>query len=130
MPDALLVYPEYSPFYWGANFAVEMLGRKATFPPLGLLTVAAMFPPGYDLRVVDMNVTSLETPDLEWADLVFTSSMIAQRASLRRRAHPLRGLDLRRRREPDGANRKVAPVSMFQRLASRSIWGQLRKRAN
>ena len=41
-----------------------------------------MFPPGYDLRVVDMNVTSLDDSDLEWADIVFTSTMIVQRISL------------------------------------------------
>ncbi len=83
MPNALLVYPENPPSYWGANFALDMLGIKAAFPPLGLLTVAAMFPPDYDLRVVDMNVTPLGESDLEWADLVFTSSMIVQRESLR-----------------------------------------------
>ena len=82
MPNALLVYPENPPSYWGANFALDMLGIKAAFPPLGLLTVAAMFPADYDLRVVDMNVTPLEESDLEWADLVFTSTMIVQRESL------------------------------------------------
>ena len=83
MPNALLVYPEYAPSYWNATFALEMQGLKAAFPPLGLLTVAAIFPPGYDLRVVDMNASPLETSDLEWADLVFTSSMIVQWESLR-----------------------------------------------
>ena len=82
MPHALLVYPEHPPTYWGANFALKLLGIKAIFPPLGLLTIAAMFPPGYDLRVVDMNVTPLEDSDLEWADLVCTSTMIVQRHSL------------------------------------------------
>ena len=82
MPNALLVYPEHPPTYWGANFALEIVGIKSAFPPLGLLTIAAMFPPQYDLRVVDMNVTSLEESDLEWADMVFTSTMIVQRASL------------------------------------------------
>ena len=82
MPHALLVYPEHPPTYWGANFALKLLGIKAVFPPLGLLTIAAMFPPGYDLRVVDMNVTPLEDSDLEWADLVCTSTMIVQRHSL------------------------------------------------
>ena len=82
MPNALLVYPEHPPTYWGANFALEIVGIKAAFPPLGLLTIAAMFPPEYDLRVVDMNVTSLEESDLEWADMVFTSTMIVQRVSL------------------------------------------------
>ena len=82
MPNALLVYPKQPPTYWGANFALDMLGVKSAFPPLGLLTVAAMFPPEYELRVVDMNVTSLEDSDLEWADMVFTSTMIVQRTSL------------------------------------------------
>ena len=82
MPNALLVYPEYPPSYWGVNFALEIFGIKAAFPPLGLLTVAAMFPSKYDLRVVDMNVTPVEERDLEWADLVFTSTMIVQRESL------------------------------------------------
>ena len=82
MPNALLVYPENPPAYWGAKYALEMLGKKAAFPPLGLLTVAAMFPPEYDLRVVDMNVSPLEDADLEWADMVFTSTMIVQRVSL------------------------------------------------
>ena len=82
MLKALLVYPEHPPTYWGANYALEMVGIKAAFPPLGLLTIAAMFPPEYDLRVVDMNVAPLEDSDLEWADMVFTSTMIVQRVSL------------------------------------------------
>lgn len=83
MPKALLVYPEHPPTYWGANYALEMVGIKAAFPPLGLLTIAAMFPPEYDLRVVDMNVAPLKDSDLEWADMVFTSTMIVQRLSLK-----------------------------------------------
>ncbi len=83
MPTALLVYPEHPPTYWGADHALEMSGVKATHPPLGLLTVAAMFPASYELRVVDMNVSALHDADLEWADLVFTSTMITQHVSLR-----------------------------------------------
>ena len=82
MPNALLVYPEQPPTFWGADYALEVSGVKATFPPLGLLTVAAMFPPHYALRLVDMNVTALQDADLEWADLVFTSTMIPQHSSL------------------------------------------------
>ena len=82
MPNALLVYPEQPPTFWGADYALEMSGVKATFPPLGLLSVAAMFPPHYALRVVDMNVSTLRDAELEWADLVFTSTMIPQHVSL------------------------------------------------
>ncbi len=82
MPHALLVYPEHPPTYWGMQYALENTRFKAVLPPLGLLTIAAMFPPAYDLRLVDMNVTSLEDSDLEWADLVCTSTMVVQRYSL------------------------------------------------
>ena len=81
MPNALLVYPEHPPAYWGAKYALELLGIGAAFPPLGLLTIAAMIPSRYDIRVVDMNVVSLEDSDLAWADLALVSSMIVQRGS-------------------------------------------------
>ena len=82
MPNALLIYPEHPPTYWGANHALEMSEVKAAYPPLGLLTIAAMFPPSYELRVVDMNVSTLHDADLGWADVVFTSTMITQQVSL------------------------------------------------
>ena len=83
MPNALLVYPEHPPTFWGADHALELTGVKATHPPLGLLTIAALFPQSYELRVIDMNVSALQDADLEWADLVFTSTMITQHVSLR-----------------------------------------------
>ena len=79
---ALLVYPEYPPSFWSLQFVIDLAGKKALNPPLGLATIAAMFPPRYELRLVDLNVGSLTDSDLEWADVVFTSSMIVQRASL------------------------------------------------
>ena len=50
-------------------------------PPLGLLTVAGLFPKDYCLKVLDMNVAPLLDADLEWADVVFTSTMIVQKDS-------------------------------------------------
>ncbi|HXK29342.1 MAG TPA: B12-binding domain-containing radical SAM protein [Candidatus Binatia bacterium] len=83
MPNALLVYPKFPPSYWGAQYALEFIGKKSAMPPLGLLTVAGMFPSGYQLKVVDMNVDPLTEEHLEWADMVFTSTMIVQKDSLR-----------------------------------------------
>ena len=82
MPNALLIYPEQPPTFWGADFALDISGFRAVHPPLGLVTIASMFPPGFDLRLVDMNVSTLKDADLEWADMAFTSAMITQRASL------------------------------------------------
>jgi radical SAM superfamily enzyme YgiQ (UPF0313 family) len=57
---------------------MRIVGKRSAFPPLGLLTVAAMLPATYEKKLIDMNVTSLENKDILWADYVFISAMIAQ----------------------------------------------------
>jgi len=57
--NALLVYPRFPPSYWGFQYAIELMGKSSAMPPLGLLTVAAMFPAHYRLRLVDTNVAAL-----------------------------------------------------------------------
>ncbi len=82
MRNALLVYPEFPPSYWGYTYALDFVGKKSAMPPLGLLTVAALFPEhDWHLKVVDMNVEPLTDADLAWADYVFTSTMIVQKNS-------------------------------------------------
>ncbi|MBK8792991.1 MAG: B12-binding domain-containing radical SAM protein [Holophaga sp.] len=78
----LLVYPEMPPTYWSMKYALPFIHRRATFPPLGLLTVAAMLPADFDLTLVDLNVESLTDQQLSRADLVFSSSMLIQKESL------------------------------------------------
>jgi radical SAM superfamily enzyme YgiQ (UPF0313 family) len=80
--NALLVYPAFAPSFWSFKFALHYLGKKSSMPPLGLLTLASMFPQDYHVRLVDMNVQPLTDADLQWADLVCTSTMIVQRTSL------------------------------------------------
>jgi radical SAM superfamily enzyme YgiQ (UPF0313 family) len=82
MPNALLVYPEMPPSYWGFKYALDFVGKRSAMPPLGLLTVAAMFPADWPLRVVDMNVRPLTDEDLRWTDVVLTSTMVVQAPSL------------------------------------------------
>jgi len=83
MPNVLLVYPKFPLSYWGFQFAMDFVGRKACMPPLGLVTVAGMFPgDAYTVRVVDMNVETLSDAHLSWADVVMTSTMLVQKESL------------------------------------------------
>ena len=82
MPNALFVYPKFPPSYWGFKYALEFLGKKSSMPPLGLLTIAGMFPDNYAMKVVDMNIEPLTDAHLQWADVVFTSTMIVQKESL------------------------------------------------
>ncbi|HOJ13073.1 MAG TPA: DUF4070 domain-containing protein [Deltaproteobacteria bacterium] len=80
--NALFVYPRIPRTYWSFTHALEFLSKKAAFPPLGLLTVAAMAPKGWRRRLVDLNVRELTDEDLSWADSVFVSAMSVQKASL------------------------------------------------
>ena len=78
---ALLLYPEFPDTFWSFKHALKFIRKRAALPPLGLLTVAAMLPPEWAKRLVDVNVRPLREKDLAWADVVLISAMIAQRDS-------------------------------------------------
>ncbi len=79
----LLIYPEFPDTFWSFKYALKFIRRKASSPPLGLLTVAAMLPGEWEKRLVDMNVVALRDETLKWADLVFISAMSVQEKSVR-----------------------------------------------
>ncbi len=79
----LLVYPAHvSQTYWSFSGALPYIERRASLPPLGLVTLAAMLPKHWDLRLIDMNIAPLRDADLLWADVVLTSTMVVQAPSL------------------------------------------------
>lgn len=79
--NVLLLYPLFPDTFWSFKHALKFIRKKASLPPLGLLTVAAMLPAQWVKRLVDVNVRKLREKDLAWADVVFISGMIAQQAS-------------------------------------------------
>ncbi len=79
--NILLIYPEFPDTFWSFKHALKFVLKKASFPPLGLLTVAAMLPTEWSKRLVDVNVTRLTDEALAWADYAFISSMVVQRSS-------------------------------------------------
>lgn len=79
----LLVYPKYPDTFWSFKYALKFISKKASLPPLGLLTVSAMLPATWEKRLIDMNVTKLRDGDIRWADYVFLSAMSIQSASAR-----------------------------------------------
>ncbi len=79
----LLVSPQTPDTFWSFKHVLRFVAKKAAFPPLGLLTVAAMLPRDWQLRVVDKNVTRLKDDDLRWADYVMISAMIVHKESVR-----------------------------------------------
>lgn len=79
----LFIYPEFPDTFWSFTHALSFIGKKAAFPPLGLITVAALVPENWDKRLVDTNVERLKDKDIVWADLVFIGGMTVQRTSTR-----------------------------------------------
>ncbi len=79
----LLIYPKFPDTFWSFKYALKFISKKASFPPLGLLTVAAMLPETDEKKLIDMNVDKLHESHLKWADFVFISAMSLQDESVR-----------------------------------------------
>ncbi|MEM9633293.1 MAG: B12-binding domain-containing radical SAM protein [Pseudomonadota bacterium] len=83
MPECnvLLVYPRFnSGSFWNYGATCDLVGAKYPAPPLGLITVAAMLPDTWDVRLVDRNTGELSADDLDWADMVMTGGMLPQQS--------------------------------------------------
>ena len=84
--NILLISPATPDTFWSFKHVMSFLSKKAAFPPLGLLTVAAMLPRDWNLRLVDLNVTRLTDAAIDWADYVLLSAMLVQERSVREAA--------------------------------------------
>jgi radical SAM superfamily enzyme YgiQ (UPF0313 family) len=79
---ALLVHPEFPTTYWGFQHGLRAIGKRASLPPLGLLTLAALLPREWELRLVDTNIDRLRDDDILWADVVLVGGMLVQEPSM------------------------------------------------
>ena len=77
----LFISPEIPVTFWSFKYALEFINKKASNPPLGLITVAAMLPKDWQKKLIDVNVTRLIDEDIQWADLVFIGAMNIQQKS-------------------------------------------------
>ncbi len=80
--NVLLVSPQTPDTFWSFKYVLRFVSKRAAFPPLGLLTVAALLPRDWQLRLVDLNVDRLTDKDLGWADYVMLSAMIVHKESV------------------------------------------------
>jgi radical SAM superfamily enzyme YgiQ (UPF0313 family) len=83
----LLLYPEFpDSSFWSYRHIMPMVGAKAAFPPLGLLTFAALMPPEWSFDLIDLNVerppNAVLRARIAAADAVFVSAMSVQKPSL------------------------------------------------
>ena len=79
--NVLLVYPRFlAGSFWNYGATCELVGAKYPAPPLGLITVAAMLPENWSVKLIDRNTEELHDEDLDWADLVLTGGMLPQQS--------------------------------------------------
>jgi radical SAM superfamily enzyme YgiQ (UPF0313 family) len=77
--NVLLIYPRFATgTFWNYRAACEAVGRRYPAPPLGLITMAALLPKEWKVRLVDCNADALIDDDLAWADLAMTGGMLVQ----------------------------------------------------
>lgn len=91
--NILLIYPECPDSFWSFKHALKFIAKKAAVPPLGLITVSAMLPSSWHKKLVDMNITTLQAGDIQWADLVFVSAMYVQKKSVNQVIHECKRLN-------------------------------------
>ncbi len=91
----LFVYPEFPVTHWNFKHVLRLISKKATEPPLGLITVSAMLPEDWERKLVDMNIGKLKDNDIKWADMVFISGMIIQKKSFDQTVERCKNLGVR-----------------------------------
>jgi len=75
----LMIFPRFNTdSFWNYRATCELKGARYPAAPLGLITVAALLPQSWEMRLVNRNTETLTETDLEWADLVMTGGMLFQ----------------------------------------------------
>ena len=76
----LMVFPRFNQnSFWSLQAACDIYGVKCPAPPLGMMTLAALLPKDWDIKLINRNAEELKTTDLDWADIVMTGGMLPQR---------------------------------------------------
>ena len=78
--NVLMVFPRFNQnSFWSLQAACDIYGVKCPAPPLGMMTMAAMLPKEWNIKLVNRNAEELQTADIDWADMVMTGGMLPQR---------------------------------------------------
>ncbi|HEY9615187.1 B12-binding domain-containing radical SAM protein [Allocoleopsis sp.] len=80
---ALLIWPVLPNSFWSFRETLDLAGLRASTPPLGLITVAALLPSTWEIQFIDRNVQFETDEDWAWCDLALLSAMIVQKEDFR-----------------------------------------------
>ena len=79
----LMIWPRFPSSFWGFDGLLKISPLETIHPPLGLLTVGALCPKNWILRLIDRSFENLVDADILWADLVMVSGMHVQKDDIR-----------------------------------------------
>jgi len=74
----LLIHPDSPRNVGASDRSIHFIGKKAYVPPLGLITVAALLPQHWEMRLVDLTFQDISSEVWDFADLVIISGTILQ----------------------------------------------------
>ncbi len=78
--NVLMVFPQFNQnSFWSLQAACDIYGVKCPAPPLGMMTLAALLPKEWNIKLVNRNAEELQNADIDWADIVMTGGMLPQR---------------------------------------------------
>ena len=77
--NLLLVHARFNAYsFWNFSEACKLVGAQYPTAPLGLITVAAMLPKHWNVRLVNRNTEELTEEHIAWADVAMTGGMMTQ----------------------------------------------------
>ncbi len=79
----LMIWPRFPSSFWSFDGILDLVPIETDQPPLGLLTIAALCPKNWTLRLIDRSFDDLLDADILWADLVMVSGMRVQKDDIR-----------------------------------------------
>src|SRR5277367_4888601 len=76
-----MIFPRFNPkSFWSYEGACELFGARYPAAPLGMITLAALLPRSWNIRLVNRNTEELTEAELAWADMVMTGGMLFQQS--------------------------------------------------
>ena len=84
MAKIVLVNPRFQVSYWGLEYALPLVCKRANIPTACLPLLAALTPPEHEIVLVDENVEAIDFDLLGKADLVGITGMSVQRTRMPR----------------------------------------------
>jgi len=79
MADIVLINPKFEISYWGMEYALPYVGKRANLPVAALPLLAALVPEGHTITLIDENVGPIDFDCCARADIVGVTGMSVQR---------------------------------------------------